>query len=159
MGSEVDITVGYGYLLGSSDEWELKNLEDGVLERPWWRDGEEEYEFEDCAFAALRVAAGLEFPELPFPDHDEDYLERQREADRKHGLTVITYGWGSIDRYALMYAGSVIKGVGVVRGVGAELERRMTSLTEMNEALERGLRALDLRPRQERPMWLAVGRY
>jgi hypothetical protein len=157
VGSEVDITVGYGYLLGSSDEWELENLEDGLLERSWWVDGEYEDYFDDCALAQLRRSTGLVDPYSP--DHDEDYLKRQREADRKHGLAVITYGWGSIDRYALMHAGSVIEGVGVVRGIGAELDRRVTSLTEMNEALERGLRALDLRPKQERPMWLAVGRY
>lgn len=158
MNSEIDITVGYGYLLGTDQEWELENLdEDGLLDRPWWVDGDYEDYFEDCALAQLRRSVGL--PEPLFPDHDEDYLERQSEADRQHGLAVVVYGWGNVNRYALMHAGSVVDGTAAVRGVGPELERRVTSLTEMNETLENGLRALDLRPKQERPMWLAVARY
>lgn len=146
MGTSTDGILAYGYDLGGSEDWRIKNLgEYGELQVPWWTESEDDAtedeegnSFGEAALFALCGPFGIERPEYGWR-HEPD-------------LPVTFVSHCSVDYPMWILAAKVII---AQRGYPQVLASRDLAVDpQWNVDLWKALKALGLEPKQEQAAWL-----
>lgn len=148
MGQATDGLLVYGYDLGCSDEWKVREVsgEYGELAAPWYED--DGGDFASAAQAALRVAVG--FTETWETRTGDGYFTREREADQRVGVEIETYCSDSYPMYVLCAAKLT-----AARGEIIDTTEKLSAdRSAWDERLAWAFKALGLTPLQEKPAWL-----
>ena len=148
MSQSTDGLLAYGYDLGCSEEWKVREAtgEYGELVLPWYTEEDDEGEggeggdFPDAAQKTLRAAGGF----------TGDGYDGRREADERTGVTIETYCSDGYPMYVLS-AKTLEAGRGDIIDATESLGADRSA---WDERLAWALKALGLTPVQEKPAWL-----
>lgn len=149
MGTTTNAILAYGFNLGGTEEWKIQEVPEYEDFKPSWR-----HEGEDLVDAIERVLLA----DAGFTEDDwrvGGYFERQREAWKAVGLTLVTH---CSDEYPmwLLAAHTVESWRGDATAVDwADLERRRIA-EDWDGRLRKALTTLGMTPLQAEPAWLLV---
>lgn len=165
MGSSPSAFLAYGYDLGGSDGWKIRETDEyggidasNVSTLAWYDDGDDADGFiEQAERRLLAVIAG--FTEKWGDNQDGGYFDREKAARERLGVKFDTYSYGEYPMHVL--AAKVIE-VGDEQALlvnPQELTPDLGEVLRWNNALNAALEALGITPEQENPSWLLCAYY
>jgi hypothetical protein len=162
MGSSPSAFLAYGYDLGSSESWKLRETDEyGYLDSAriaWYDDSDDAPDFiQQAERRLLAVLAG--FTEKWGDNPDGHYFDREEAAKAQVSVKFDTYSYHEYPKYVL--AAKVIE-VGDDQALivnPTDLTPDLGEVLRWNSALSAALEALGITPEQETPSWLLCAYY